>query len=97
MARVRLLDVRRRQWRRRRRPASAHLDVEPQFRGPAGPRCRTHLASPAMVAAAAVSGAITDVRRMLTEEPWRLHWSAGVAAPLLRDNIDTDAIIRADA
>jgi 3-isopropylmalate/(R)-2-methylmalate dehydratase large subunit len=30
-----------------------------------GPQSRTHLASPAMVAAAAVAGCITDVRRLL--------------------------------
>ena len=32
-----------------------------------GPHSRTHLASPAMVAAAAVTGRITDVRRLLNE------------------------------
>lgn len=35
------------------------------FRGRQGPGARTHLMSPAMVAAAAVAGAITDVRPML--------------------------------
>lgn len=35
------------------------------FEGRQGPASRTHLASPAMVAAAAVSGKITDVRRLL--------------------------------
>jgi 3-isopropylmalate/(R)-2-methylmalate dehydratase large subunit len=35
------------------------------FEGRQGPSTRTHLASPAMVAAAAVSGHITDVRRLL--------------------------------
>jgi len=34
------------------------------FVGRQGPRARTHLASPAMAAAAAVSGAIADVRRL---------------------------------
>jgi 3-isopropylmalate/(R)-2-methylmalate dehydratase large subunit len=34
------------------------------FVGRQGPGARTHLASPAMAAAAAVSGVITDVRRM---------------------------------
>jgi 3-isopropylmalate/(R)-2-methylmalate dehydratase large subunit len=33
-----------------------------------GPHSRTHLASPAMVAAAAVSGCITDVRKLLDEK-----------------------------
>ncbi len=35
------------------------------FENRQGPRSRTHLASPAMVAAAAVAGAITDVRKMI--------------------------------
>lgn len=35
------------------------------FVGRQGPRARTHLASPAMAAAAAVSGCITDVRKLL--------------------------------
>lgn len=35
------------------------------FRGRQGPGARTHLMSPAMVAAAAVTGEITDVRPLL--------------------------------
>ncbi len=35
------------------------------FEGRQGPASRTHLASPAMVAAAAIAGCITDVRKML--------------------------------
>ena len=35
------------------------------FEGRQGPGSRTHLASPAMVAAAAIAGCITDVRTML--------------------------------
>jgi 3-isopropylmalate/(R)-2-methylmalate dehydratase large subunit len=35
------------------------------FEGRQGPGARTHLMSPAMVAAAAVTGALTDVRRLL--------------------------------
>jgi 3-isopropylmalate/(R)-2-methylmalate dehydratase large subunit len=34
------------------------------FRGRQGPGVRTHLMSPAMAAAAAVQGRITDVRRL---------------------------------
>jgi 3-isopropylmalate/(R)-2-methylmalate dehydratase large subunit len=34
------------------------------FVGRQGPGARTHLASPAMAAAAAIAGAITDVRRL---------------------------------
>jgi 3-isopropylmalate/(R)-2-methylmalate dehydratase large subunit len=36
------------------------------FVGRQGPRARTHLASPAMAAAAAVTGRITDVRRLVS-------------------------------
>ncbi len=35
------------------------------FEGRQGPGARTHLMSPAMVAAAAVTGTLTDVRRLL--------------------------------
>lgn len=35
------------------------------FRGRQGPGARTHLMSPAMVAAAAVTGALSDVRPLL--------------------------------
>ena len=50
-----------------------HLDVGDRcasstnrnFEGRQGAGARTHLMSPAMVAAAAVTGAITDVRRPL--------------------------------
>jgi len=35
------------------------------FRGRQGPLARTHLMSPAMVAAAAVAGKLTDVRPLL--------------------------------
>jgi 3-isopropylmalate/(R)-2-methylmalate dehydratase large subunit len=35
------------------------------FENRQGPGSRTHLASPAMVAAAAVTGRITDVRKLL--------------------------------
>ena len=38
------------------------LDLEPQFRGPPGQERQTHLMSPAMAAAAAVTGHLTDVR-----------------------------------
>ena len=34
------------------------------FEGRQGPLARTHLASPAMAAAAAVAGCITDVRKL---------------------------------
>ena len=38
------------------------------FEGRQGPGARTHLMSPAMVAAAAVTGALTDVRRLLPQQ-----------------------------
>ena len=38
------------------------------FEGRQGPGARTHLMSPAMVAAAAVTGALTDVRRLVPQE-----------------------------
>ena len=50
------------------------LDLQPQLRRPPGPGVRTHLVSPAMAAAAAVTGHFTDVRRCwlgdLTMEPF---------------------------
>jgi 3-isopropylmalate/(R)-2-methylmalate dehydratase large subunit len=39
------------------------------FENRQGPKARTHLASPAMVAAAAVSGYITDIRKLGTRKP----------------------------
>lgn len=38
------------------------------FRGRQGPGSRTHLVSPAMAAAAAVTGKFTDVRRLMEEK-----------------------------
>ena len=38
------------------------------FRGRQGKGARTHIMSPAMVAAAAVTGMITDVRHLLSEK-----------------------------
>jgi 3-isopropylmalate/(R)-2-methylmalate dehydratase large subunit len=38
------------------------------FRGRQGPGTRTHLVSPAMAAAAAVTGKFTDVRRLMEEK-----------------------------
>ena len=60
-----VLDVRRRRWRYRAARQAVDLDLEPQFRGAARAGQPTHLASPAMVAAAAVTGCITDVRTLL--------------------------------
>ena len=72
------------------------------FEGRQGSKGRTHLASPAMAAAAAVRGCITDVRTLQKQR--RMYSSPavnqkafvkhhGIAAPIPRINIDTDIII----
>ena len=73
------------------------------FEGRQGARSRTHLASPAMAAAAAITGRITDVRKFVQKRsystaPRQIGMApfttlTGVAAPLPRINIDTDIII----
>jgi 3-isopropylmalate/(R)-2-methylmalate dehydratase large subunit len=68
VAAARLLHVRRHQRRHRRAGRARRLHVEPQLHGPAGAGARTHLLSPAMAAAAAVTGRLTDVRRLLAGE-----------------------------
>ena len=72
------------------------------FRGRQGPGARTHLMSPAMVAAAAVSGHLADVRPMLAGEGVMQQFKMqpfrkldGVAVSLRRDNVDTDQVIPA--
>ena len=65
MARARLLDVPGRQWRARWRRGSARSPPPTATSSAArGRGARTHLASPAMAAAAAIAGAIADVRTM---------------------------------
>ena len=63
MARARLLHVPRHEPRQARARRTLRLDLEPQFRGPAGLKGRTHLMSPAMAAAAAIAGHFVDVRK----------------------------------
>ena len=66
------------------------------FENRQGPRTRTHLASPATVAASAVAGRLADVRAPRRLRPYRWKNSptlTAIAAPLLRINVDTDAII----
>ena len=67
-----LLDVLLHQGMTKYRPAGSKASLLEQvdttnrnFRGRQGPGARTHLMSPAMVAAAAVSGHLADVRPML--------------------------------
>eukprot|EP00755_Sulcionema_specki_P036375 Sspe_Gene.106783::Locus_84855_Transcript_1_1_Confidence_1.000_Length_1696::g.106783::m.106783/K01702/LEU1; 3-isopropylmalate dehydratase len=73
------------------------------FEGRQGARSRTHLVSPAMAAAAALTGRLTDVRKFQrqqrafhTTRPLMMQpFTAveGIAAPIDRDNVDTDLII----
>ena len=65
------------------------------FVGRQGKGARTHLVSPAMAVAAAVTGRLTDVRRLMRAvmQPFR-HLDT-VAAPIGMPNVDTDQIIPA--
>eukprot|EP01061_Rhynchopus_euleeides_P045695 TRINITY_DN8340_c0_g1_i1.p2 TRINITY_DN8340_c0_g1~~TRINITY_DN8340_c0_g1_i1.p2 ORF type:complete len:728 (+),score=305.65 TRINITY_DN8340_c0_g1_i1:58-2184(+) len=72
------------------------------FEGRQGARSRTHLASPAMAAAAAVKGHITDVRKFGQQRRAYSTQAIGMApfttlsglpSPLPRINLDTDIII----
>ncbi len=66
MARIRLRDVRRREWRQSGARGNAASRRQTEIsKGRQGPGVRTHLASPAMASAAAVAGRIVDVRRFL--------------------------------
>eukprot|EP00924_Labyrinthula_sp_SR-Ha-C_P013778 maker-scaffold_5-snap-gene-13.6-mRNA-1 protein AED:0.01 eAED:0.01 QI:333/1/1/1/1/1/3/303/713 len=78
------------------------------FEGRQGKKGRTHLLSPAMAGAAAITGRLTDVRKLSrgfsTARPQKREFSTGmqpfttvkgVAAALPLDNIDTDMIIPA--
>ncbi len=63
------------------------------FENRQGADVRTHLVGPAMAAAAAVTGRIVDVRclaRVGVMAPFTIV--TGIAAPLLRDDINTDEI-----
>ena len=98
MGRVRLLHVRGHERRHRARRASAAppppIAISRAGRGRAA---RTHLMSPAMVAAAAVTGHLTDARALLRggrHEAAR-HRSRRRACPLPLANVDTDQIIPA--
>ena len=65
VARGRLLDVPRNEPRQAHRRTALRLDLEPQLRGPAGPgRPHPPAEPPAMAAAAAVTGRLTDVREL---------------------------------
>ena len=64
------------------------------FENRQGPKVRTHLASPATAAATAIAGRIADVRQLrrgnCLMQPFTRH--TGIAAPLLKDDINTDQI-----
>ncbi|SUA23789.1 isopropylmalate isomerase large subunit [Neisseria gonorrhoeae] len=64
MARTGLFDVPCDECRPPRAEATLRLHVQPQFEGRQGNGGRTHLVSPAMAAAAAVTGHFTDIRTM---------------------------------
>ena len=68
------------------------------FRGRQGRGARTHLISPAMVAAAAVTGHLTDVQPLLLgQRPVMGGWTkhSGLIVGLDRENVDTDQLIPA--
>jgi aconitase A len=68
------------------------LDGQSQFQGRQGPGARTHLMSPAMVAAAAVTGRLTDVRSLPAagvKTMQKFTTLFGVARWAL-ENVDTD-------
>ena len=70
------------------------------FRGRQGPGARTHLMSPAMVAAAAVTGHLADVRPLLADARQRVERCRNSSAsspglPARLANVDTDQIIPA--
>ena len=63
LGRIRLLDVRRRQWRPRRAGRALVSTTNRNFENRQGPKVRTHLVSPATAAATAIAGRIADVRQ----------------------------------
>ena len=88
----RLLDVPRHEPRHPAPGRALRLDLEPQLRGPPGPR-RPHAPGvPEMAAAAAIAGHLVDVRELETDGAVRPP-SPVARAPLDRANVDTDQII----
>ena len=67
------------------------------FEGRQGPGGRTHLVSPAMAAAAAITGRLADVRELgcMTGPMDKFTTLTAVAAPMPMANIDTDKVIPA--
>ena len=64
MGGFRLLDVRRHQWRPGAAGERCASTTNRNFHGRQGPGARTHIMSPAMVAAAAVCGHLADIRSL---------------------------------
>jgi 3-isopropylmalate dehydratase small subunit len=78
------------------RASAAPRPANRNFEGRQGAGGRTHLVSPAMAAAAAVTGRFTDVRRLAGTGRTRMrpfHREEGVLIPLDRSDVDTDQII----
>ena len=95
MARARLLDVPRRQRRDRAAGPALRLDLQPQLRRPAGAAARARISPARRWPRPRRSPAPSPTCAGWGAEPWTSSpRSTAVAAPIMRENIDTDVIIR---